>query len=281
MRRKSRSASSRSSAATGYQTEAEKAETAAKAPPPVTAGQPPPKPIQTYLNPGYAVTDDSPAACITWNDAVAYCQWLSASKRKQRIACRPKRSGNTPAGPGRRRSIRLATTTASWIKYGWYNKNAGGKSHPVGTKLPNGFGLFDMHGNLYEWCGDFYDEKWYEKSSPNDPNGPAAGSDRVIRGGTWTSTLPTVALRIATTTRRRTVNYLRLSLRAGARRGDDSSGDRRRAVNAASHASRHSTARTAARQSPVRRRAGQGPSRSLGQASGHDRSKRPTASARR
>ena len=70
-------------------------------------------------------------------------------------------------------------------KFGWYNKNCGGRSHPVGTKLPNAFGLFDMHGNLYEWCSDFWDAKWYEKSPLNDPNSQSASDQRVIRGGSW------------------------------------------------------------------------------------------------
>ena len=70
-------------AAASYQTEAEKAEIGTKAAPAVEANQPVPKAIQTYLNPGYAVTDDSPAAVITWNDAVAYCNWLSIKEKHE------------------------------------------------------------------------------------------------------------------------------------------------------------------------------------------------------
>ena len=174
--------------ATGYQTEAEKAEAAAKAAPPtVEAGQPPPKPIQTYLNPGYAVTDDSPAAAITWNDATAYCKWLSEQE---------KRTYRLPTEAEWEYACRAGSTTQYFFgddynelsKYGWHKGNAGNKSHPVGTLLPNPFGLFDMHGNLYEWCGDFFDEKWYSTSPPNDPNGPSVGSTRVVRGGYWDNT---------------------------------------------------------------------------------------------
>jgi sulfatase modifying factor 1 len=170
--------------ATGYITEAEKAEAAAKAAPPVKAGQPPPTPIPTYLNPGYDVTDDSPAAVITWNDAVAYCKWLSDQE---------KTTYRLPTEAEWEYACRAGTTTQyshgddydELPKYGWLRKNADSKSHPVGTKLPNGFGLFDMHGNLFEWCGDYFDEKWYSTSPPNDPNGPSAGSYRVIRSGYW------------------------------------------------------------------------------------------------
>jgi serine/threonine protein kinase/formylglycine-generating enzyme required for sulfatase activity len=174
--------------ATGYVTEAEKAEAAANAaPPPARPGEPPaatPKPIQTYLHPGNAVTDDLPAAFITWNDAVNYCKWLSDQE---------KATYRLPTEAEWEYACRAGTTTQYSFgddvvlldQYGWYQKNAGGASHSVGTKLPNGFGLFDMHGNLYEWCQDYFDEKWYVASTPNDPHGPFAGSYRVLRGGHW------------------------------------------------------------------------------------------------
>ncbi len=150
--------------ATGYKTEAEKAAES-----------------KTYLMPGYEVTDDSPVACITWSDAVAYCKWLSTqgktvyrlpTEAEWEYACRAGTTtqfsfGNDDAGLG---------------QYGWYLGNAKHKAHPVSLKLSNPFGLFDMHGNLLEWCQDFYDEKSYEKSELYDPKGPTSGSFHVIRG---------------------------------------------------------------------------------------------------
>ncbi len=157
----------RFAAATGYQTEAEKAAES-----------------QTYLNPGYAVTDDSPAAVISWNDAVAYCDWLSTLE---------KTSYRLPTEAEWEYACRAGTTTQYSFgdelqqleHYGWYNKNAISRSHAVGTKQPNNFGLADMHGNVTEWCSDFYDEKWYATSPSNDPKGPSSSSTRVIRGGNW------------------------------------------------------------------------------------------------
>ena len=150
--------------ATGYKTEAEKAAES-----------------KTYLKPGYEVTDDSPVACITWSDAVAYCKWLSTqgktvyrlpTEAEWEYACRAGTTtqfsfGNDDAGLG---------------QYGWYLDNAKHKAHPVSLKLPNPFGLFDMHGNLSEWCQDFYDEKSYEKPELYDPKGPTSGSFHVVRG---------------------------------------------------------------------------------------------------
>ena len=67
--------------------------------------------------------------------------------------------------------------------YAWYNANAGGQPHRVGEKKPNTWGLYDMHGNVWQWCADWYDPGYYAKSPLDDPRGPATGSDRVIRGG--------------------------------------------------------------------------------------------------
>ena len=67
----------------------------------------------------------------------------------------------------------------------WYEDNSGEKTHPVGTKKPNAWGLHDMHGNVYEWCED-----WYDNKLPGgvDPRGATSGYDRVAKGGCWSST---------------------------------------------------------------------------------------------
>lgn len=139
---------------------------------------------QTYLNPGFPVTDDSPAAALTWDDATAFCNWLSIQEKK---------TIRLPTEAEWEYTCRAGTTTQYSFgddhnelpKYAWFNTNAGGSSHPAGTLLPNQFGLFDMHGNLFEWCGDWYDEKWYEQTSQVDPTGPASGTERVLRSGRW------------------------------------------------------------------------------------------------
>ena len=71
--------------------------------------------------------------------------------------------------------------------FAWVKSNAGGTPHPVGTKLPNAWGLFDLHGNVLEWCNDYYDPGYYATSPGQDPTGPAAGERRVLRGGGWRS----------------------------------------------------------------------------------------------
>jgi formylglycine-generating enzyme required for sulfatase activity len=70
----------------------------------------------------------------------------------------------------------------------WYKTNSANKTHPVGEKSPNGWGLYDMHGNVSEWVEDWKGN--YPKAAVTDPGGPAPGSSRVFRGGSWASKEP-------------------------------------------------------------------------------------------
>lgn len=67
----------------------------------------------------------------------------------------------------------------------WFRKTSGKKTHDAGTKAANAFGLFDMYGNVSEWCNDFYAEDYYAKGENDNPQGPASGEKRVLRGGSW------------------------------------------------------------------------------------------------
>jgi formylglycine-generating enzyme required for sulfatase activity/serine/threonine protein kinase len=172
-------------AATAYKTEAEVAKAAIK-PPPSTGGQKPlaMPPIVTYLSTSYPVADDLPVSVVSWNEAIAFCKWLSDTEKatyrlpteaEWEYACRAGSTSVYSYGDG----------IAQLPQHAWCQSNSRAKAHRVATKLPNPFGLYDMHGNLYEWCQDWYDPKAYEKSVLKDLTGPLTGSNRVLRGGNW------------------------------------------------------------------------------------------------
>lgn len=70
-------------------------------------------------------------------------------------------------------------------EYAWWARNSQGQTHPVGQLKPNAWGLFDMYGNVYEWCADWHAADYYAKSPANDPTGADSGEYRVLRGGSW------------------------------------------------------------------------------------------------
>ena len=125
---------------------------------------------------------DQPMIDISWEGAFRFAKWLGKiegrnyrlpSEAEWEYACRAGTNYeySFDGGAGRLEA------------YGWYNKNSGGKTHPVGRKLPNEWGLYDMHGNACEWVYDYYGE--YTDRYVKDPEGPSSGVYRVARGGAW------------------------------------------------------------------------------------------------
>ena len=78
------------------------------------------------------------------------------------------------------------TNDDKWLgNIAWYSINSGATTHAVGEKAANAFGLYDMSGNVYEWCNDWYGSTYYSTSPSTDPAGPSTGQTRVMRGGSW------------------------------------------------------------------------------------------------
>jgi formylglycine-generating enzyme required for sulfatase activity len=135
-----------------------------------------------------------PVVGVSWNDAVAYCEKLSEKEGKTyrlpteaewEYACRA----------GTKTAWSFGDNEAVLGDYAWYRENARDieedYAHLVGIKKrPNAFGLHDMHGNVQEWCYDYYGEDYYKQSPAHDPRGPASSSWRVSRGGAYLSSTP-------------------------------------------------------------------------------------------
>jgi len=127
-------------------------------------------------------TSRHPVEEVSWNDAVEFCKRLSAKEGKRY---------RLPTEADWEYACRAGTTTpwcfgddpASLGEYAWYVGNSDRKTHPVGQKKPNAWGLYDMHGNVSEWCQDRFDGDYYKDSPTDDPTGPNTGSERADRGG--------------------------------------------------------------------------------------------------
>ena len=133
-------------------------------------------------NPSRFEGSDLPVECVSWNDCQEFIQKLNRltgrnfrlpTEAEWEFACR---GGNNSRGYKYSGSNNLGSVA-------WYNDNSGGQTHPVGTKAPNELGIFDMSGNVWEWCSDWYAN--YTSYSQTNPTGPLSGSNRVCRGGCW------------------------------------------------------------------------------------------------
>jgi formylglycine-generating enzyme required for sulfatase activity len=130
---------------------------------------------------------DAPVEQVSWDDAAAYCQRLSALPAEKGAG----RVYRLPTEAEWEYAARAGTTTvwsfgddeAALSEHAWWGGNSGGKTHAVGQKRPNGFLLFDVHGNVWEWCADRFAADYDAKSPTNDPVGPESGWARGLRGG--------------------------------------------------------------------------------------------------
>ncbi len=145
---------------------------------------------------------DMPVEQVTWLDAIMFCNERSIAEGLEpcyelstgecdftangyrlpteaewEYACRA-RSGEAYC---------FGNSALALREYGWYAENAGGQTHSVASLKPNAWGLYDLHGNVAEWCHDFYRADYYADSLTDNPTGPDSGRERVLRGGSWSS----------------------------------------------------------------------------------------------
>lgn len=134
-----------------------------------------------------------PVICVSWNDAKAFTRWLcEQEKRTYRLPTEAEWEYSARAG---------LFTKYYWgpdfdEQYVWYNKNSSNSINIVATKEANHWGLYDILGNVWEWCEDGYDKDFYKKKIKKDPQNKSLGKGRVLRGGSWFD--PDIMLRVST-----------------------------------------------------------------------------------
>jgi len=129
-------------------------------------------------NPSNWKGDDLPVEQVSWEDAMEFCRkagYRLPTEAEWEYACR---AGSTTR-------FSFGDADGDLGAYAWNDGNSEKRTHPVGQKKPNAWGFFDMHGNVWEWCADWYAKGYYGQSPRQDPHGPSSGSRRVLRGGSW------------------------------------------------------------------------------------------------
>lgn len=159
-------------------------------------------PKYSWQNPGFPQGDDHPVVNVTWNDAEAMARWLTRregvryrlpTEAEWEYACRAGAttrysSGDDPVGLARVANVFDGDAAAIWPKWQRFALSVHDGyafTAPVGRFAPNAFGVYDMHGNVWEWVADWHADDYYAHSPVDDPQGPAAGTVKVRRGGSW------------------------------------------------------------------------------------------------
>jgi len=142
--------------------------------------------IQCGLNPvpSYYKGDELPVEQVSWEEAVEFCARVSRmTGRKHRLPTEAEWEYAARGGMD-------DGFTGNLDEMAWYSENSDGRTHPVGLKKINDWGLSDMLGNVWEWCHDWYESDYYQTSPVTDPQGPGNSQYRVLRGGSWTDLSP-------------------------------------------------------------------------------------------
>lgn len=137
----------------------------------------------SWKKPGFAQKEDHPVTCISWNDAQEFVKWVNKKEGVDIYRLPTEAEWEYASRAGSTTAYSFGNDAGSLGEYAWYDKNSGGKTHPVAQKQPNAWGLHDIHGNVFEWCSDLYGD--YQEGSVTDPIGASTGSKRLKRGGGW------------------------------------------------------------------------------------------------
>ena len=136
------------------------------------------------VNPSKWLSIDRPVDNVSWIDAYEFCSKLS-SMTGYNFTLPTEAEWEYAARGGHKATVTKYSGSSNVNDVAWCSGHGGDGSHPVGRLYPNELGIYDMSGNVWEWCLDWYGE--YSSSTQTDPKGPSTGTDRVFRGGSWGS----------------------------------------------------------------------------------------------
>ena len=141
-------------------------------------------------NPGFSQDDDHPVTCVSWNDVQRFIQWLNGKEGAAKYSLPTEAEWEYACRAGSETAYCFGSGAGQLDQYAWYDDNSRRSAHPVGLKKPNAWGLYDMHGNVWEWCEDHCE--WKNKVIVTDTYldnvvDPLCrqGALRVYRGGSW------------------------------------------------------------------------------------------------
>lgn len=136
-------------------------------------------------NPSEFKGRSNPVEQVSWDNVQAFIRKLNAKEGKAVYRLPTEAEWEYACRAGSTGKYSFGDDAEALGRYAWFDGNSGEKTHPVGQLKPNAWGLYDMHGNVWEWVQDWYGEKYYGSSPSTDPSGPSGGSYRVYRGGSW------------------------------------------------------------------------------------------------
>ena len=136
-------------------------------------------------NPSSFKGDKLPVEQVSWNDIQEFIKKLNQKEGGTKYRLPTEAEWEYAARAGSNSKWSFGDNESQLGDYAWYGSNSNSQTHPVGQKKPNKYGLYDVHGNVWEWVQDWYDSNYYSSSPKTDSKGPSSGSGRVSRGGSW------------------------------------------------------------------------------------------------
>ncbi len=136
-------------------------------------------------NPSEFKGRNNPVEKVSWHDVQDFIRRLNRKEGGSRYRLPTEAEWEYAARAGNTSAYHFGDDKGALSQYAWYRDNSGKRTHPVAQKHPNQWGLYDMHGNVWEWVQDWYGENYYSSSPRTDPKGPESGRSRVNRGGSW------------------------------------------------------------------------------------------------